>query len=69
MWLRAIALTGDSRTSVVDDKGNFAPVNEIGEAVEISAIQGKIPRDFPQGIYLRAGKIALISAMKSYICA
>ncbi|WOK97227.1 hypothetical protein Cni_G05935 [Canna indica] len=36
-------------------EGNFAPVNEIGEAVEISAIEGMIPKDFPQGIYLRAG--------------
>ncbi|XP_074592396.1 carotenoid 9,10(9',10')-cleavage dioxygenase 1-like [Curcuma longa] len=35
--------------------GNFAPVAEIGEAVQVSAIEGVIPEGFPQGIYLRNG--------------
>ncbi|XP_042397470.1 carotenoid 9,10(9',10')-cleavage dioxygenase 1-like [Zingiber officinale] len=37
--------------------GNFAPVAEIGEAVQVSAIEGGIPEGFPQGIYLRNGMI------------
>ncbi|KAK9130625.1 hypothetical protein Sjap_011112 [Stephania japonica] len=35
-------------------QGNFAPVDEIGEAVVISNIEGQIPMDFPEGI--RFGK-------------
>lgn len=36
-------------------QGNFAPVDEIGEAVQVSAIEGGIPEGFPEGIYLRNG--------------
>ncbi|KAM3399237.1 hypothetical protein P3S68_002753 [Capsicum galapagoense] len=30
-------------------KSNFAPVEEIGEAVTVTEIEGKIPDDFPEG--------------------
>ncbi|KAL6006139.1 hypothetical protein ACLOJK_040185 [Asimina triloba] len=38
-------------------QGNFAPVDEIGEAIVISSIEGEIPEDFPEG--LRFGKLNL----------
>jgi carotenoid cleavage dioxygenase len=33
----------------------LAPVEEIGEAVNVSAIEGEIPVDFPEGVYIRNG--------------
>lgn len=36
-------------------QSNFAPVDEIGEAVEIYQIEGAIPEDFPEGVYIRNG--------------
>ncbi|KAL4194118.1 hypothetical protein AMTRI_Chr05g67090 [Amborella trichopoda] len=36
-------------------QGNFAPVEEIGEAVKISCIEGEIPMGFPEGVYIRNG--------------
>ncbi|RWW01908.1 hypothetical protein GW17_00035032 [Ensete ventricosum] len=36
-------------------QGNFAPVDEVGEALQLSVTDGEIPDDFPQGIYLRTG--------------
>ena len=36
-------------------QSNFAPVEEIGEAVKITSIEGEIPNDFPEGIYIRNG--------------
>ncbi|KAK9170351.1 hypothetical protein Syun_002491 [Stephania yunnanensis] len=36
-------------------QGNFAPVDEIGEAVVISNIEGQIPMNFPEGVYIRNG--------------
>ncbi|KAK1289617.1 hypothetical protein QJS10_CPB18g01070 [Acorus calamus] len=35
--------------------GNYAPVDEIDEAIMLSDIEGEIPKDFPQGIYMRTG--------------
>ena len=34
---------------------NFAPVEEIGGLVEVTCIEGQIPADFPEGVYLRNG--------------
>lgn len=34
---------------------NFAPVSELGEAIKVDNIEGKIPDDFPVGVYVRNG--------------
>ncbi|GLT25466.1 hypothetical protein SLA2020_005920 [Shorea laevis] len=36
-------------------QSNFAPVNELREAVTVTSIEGEIPDDFPEGIYIRNG--------------
>ncbi|KAF8400856.1 hypothetical protein HHK36_014159 [Tetracentron sinense] len=48
-------------------QSNFAPVEEIGEAVQITTIEGKIPADFPEGIYIRNGSNPLFGDLKSTI--
>ncbi|KAJ1289263.1 hypothetical protein BS78_02G150900 [Paspalum vaginatum] len=44
---------------------NFAPVDEIGEAIEIPLIEGAIPEDFPEGVYIRNGSNPLFGALHS----
>ncbi|GKV44875.1 hypothetical protein SLEP1_g52016 [Rubroshorea leprosula] len=34
---------------------NFAPVDELEEAVVVTNIEGEIPNDFPEGVYIRNG--------------
>ncbi|XP_048133966.1 carotenoid 9,10(9',10')-cleavage dioxygenase 1-like [Rhodamnia argentea] len=34
---------------------NFAPVQEIGEAVEVACLEGQLPADFPEGVFIRNG--------------
>ncbi|KAM3302775.1 hypothetical protein P3S67_013805 [Capsicum chacoense] len=46
-------------------QSNFAPVEEIGEAVRVTEIQGKIPDDFPEGVYIRNGSNPLFGGLKS----
>lgn len=36
-------------------QSNFAPVEELGEAILLNSIQGRIPNDFPEGVYIRNG--------------
>ena len=36
-------------------QSNFAPVDEVGEGIEIYQIEGAIPEDFPEGVYIRNG--------------
>ncbi|XP_071704210.1 carotenoid 9,10(9',10')-cleavage dioxygenase 1-like [Rutidosis leptorrhynchoides] len=43
---------------------NFAPVEEIGEHVEVDYYQGEIPEDFPEGIYVRNGPNPLFGGLK-----
>lgn len=43
-------------------QGNFAPVDEIGEAVLLTSIEGDIPRDFPDGVYIRNGGFRSMSS-------
>ena len=43
-------------------QGNFAPVDEVGEALQLSVMDGEIPDDFPEGIYFRTG------ASASHLC-
>ncbi|KAK1290367.1 Carotenoid 9,10(9',10')-cleavage dioxygenase [Acorus calamus] len=48
----------DSTSKFVDTPefpANYASVDEIGEAVMLSDIEGEVPKDFPEGIYLRTG--------------
>ncbi|KAK3030416.1 hypothetical protein RJ639_037545 [Escallonia herrerae] len=33
---------------------NFAPVEEIGDPVEVDCVEGAIPADFPEGVYVRS---------------
>ncbi|KAL7112161.1 hypothetical protein ACP275_05G134700 [Erythranthe tilingii] len=46
---------------------NFAPVDEIGEAVGVSTIEGCIPDEFPQGVFVRNGANPIHGALKSAI--
>ncbi|MCH95298.1 carotenoid 910(9'10')-cleavage dioxygenase 1-like, partial [Trifolium medium] len=34
---------------------NFAPVEELGESILVTCIQGRIPTDFTEGVYIRNG--------------
>ncbi|KAK6927363.1 Carotenoid oxygenase [Dillenia turbinata] len=44
---------------------NFAPVKEVGEAVKVACTEGKIPEDFPEGIYVRNGPNPLFGGLKA----
>ncbi|CAN4076334.1 unnamed protein product [Withania somnifera] len=46
-------------------KSNFAPVEEIGEAVRVTTTEGTIPDDFPEGVYIRNGSNPLFGGLKS----
>ncbi|PHT35222.1 hypothetical protein CQW23_27022, partial [Capsicum baccatum] len=50
---------------LLPSQSNFAPVEEIGEAVRVTEIQGKIPHDFPEGVYIRNGSNPLFGGLKS----
>ncbi|XP_047329642.1 carotenoid 9,10(9',10')-cleavage dioxygenase 1-like [Impatiens glandulifera] len=44
---------------------NFVPVEEIGGPVEVSCDEGRIPIDFPEGVYIRNGSNPLFGGLKS----
>ncbi|KAJ0986072.1 hypothetical protein J5N97_004428 [Dioscorea zingiberensis] len=46
---------------------NFAPVDEIGEEKTVTNIEGEIPADFPQGIYIRNGPNPLFGTLQSTV--
>ncbi|KAG6389428.1 hypothetical protein SASPL_150896 [Salvia splendens] len=47
-------------------QSNFAPVEEIGEAVDVAeSINGRIPDGFPAGVYIRNGPNPLFGGLKS----
>ncbi|CAN0907179.1 Carotenoid 9,10(9',10')-cleavage dioxygenase 1 [Linum grandiflorum] len=50
---------------LLPSQSNFAPVDELKEAVRISDIEGDIPDDFPQGVYIRNGPNPLFGGLKS----
>ncbi|KAM3201759.1 hypothetical protein P3L10_029383 [Capsicum annuum] len=50
---------------LLPSQSNFAPVEEIGEAVRVTEIQAKIPDDFPEGVYIRNGSNPLFGGLKS----
>lgn len=50
---------------LLPSQGNFAPVSELGEAVNVDGIEGTIPDDFPSGVYIRNGPNPLFGGPKS----
>nr|XP_033512251.1 carotenoid 9,10(9',10')-cleavage dioxygenase 1-like isoform X2 [Nicotiana tomentosiformis] len=50
---------------LLPSQSNFAPVEEIGEAVLVTTVEGKIPDDFPEGVYIRNGSNPLFGGLKS----
>ncbi|GAU14224.1 hypothetical protein TSUD_307840 [Trifolium subterraneum] len=40
---------------LLPSKSNFAPVEELGEAILVTCIQGRIPAHFTEGVYIRNG--------------
>ncbi|XP_076959741.1 carotenoid 9,10(9',10')-cleavage dioxygenase 1-like [Bidens hawaiensis] len=46
-------------------QSNFGPVEEVGEAIYISDVQGTIPSYFPEGVYIRNGPNPLFGGFKS----
>nr|GMD08035.1 carotenoid 9,10(9',10')-cleavage dioxygenase 1-like [Ipomoea batatas] len=45
-------------------QANFAPVEEREEAIVVYNIQGIIPHDFPEGVYLRNGANPIFGGLK-----
>nr|GMD41436.1 carotenoid 9,10(9',10')-cleavage dioxygenase 1-like [Ipomoea batatas] len=45
-------------------QANFAPVEEMEKAITIYNIQGIIPHDFPEGVYLRNGANPIFGGLK-----
>ncbi|XP_011005228.1 PREDICTED: carotenoid 9,10(9',10')-cleavage dioxygenase 1-like [Populus euphratica] len=52
---------------LLPSQSNLAPVEEIGEAVNVNAIEGEIPVDFPEGVYIRNGSNPLFGGLKSTV--
>ncbi|OWM86606.1 hypothetical protein CDL15_Pgr015641 [Punica granatum] len=52
---------------LLPSQSNFLPVEELGKPVLISSIdiEGKIPDDFPEGVYIRNGPNPLFGGLKS----
>ncbi|PNS92570.3 hypothetical protein POPTR_018G042650v4 [Populus trichocarpa] len=52
---------------LLPSQSNLAPVEEIGEAVNVNSIEGEIPVDFPEGVYIRNGSNPLFGGLKSTV--
>ncbi|CAK7353226.1 unnamed protein product [Dovyalis caffra] len=50
---------------VLPSQSNFGPVDELNEPFVITSIEGKIPDDFPEGVYIRNGPNPLFGGLKS----
>ncbi|XP_014500682.1 carotenoid 9,10(9',10')-cleavage dioxygenase isoform X2 [Vigna radiata var. radiata] len=50
---------------LLPSQSNFAPVEELGEAILVTSIQGSIPDDFPEGVYIRNGPNPVFGGLKS----
>ncbi|KAI5556447.1 hypothetical protein BDE02_18G036200 [Populus trichocarpa] len=50
---------------VLPSQSNFAPVDELNERLAITSIEGKVPYDFPEGVYIRNGPNPLFGGLKS----
>ncbi|CAI9093524.1 OLC1v1029037C2 [Oldenlandia corymbosa var. corymbosa] len=46
---------------------NFGPVEELKEAVHLAEVEGKIPDDFPEGVYVRNGPNPLFGGHKTAV--
>ncbi|BFG18557.1 hypothetical protein CerSpe_048310 [Prunus speciosa] len=46
---------------------NFAPVEEIGDLVEVVSTEGEIPADFAEGVFVRNGINPLFGGLKSAV--
>ncbi|XP_048133967.1 carotenoid 9,10(9',10')-cleavage dioxygenase 1-like [Rhodamnia argentea] len=46
---------------------NFAPVQEIGEAVEVACLEGDLPADFPEGVFVRNGPNPQFGCLQSIV--
>ncbi|KAL8109879.1 carotenoid 9,10(9',10')-cleavage dioxygenase 1-like [Apium graveolens] len=51
----------------LETQRNFAPVEEIGNKVLVSNVEGAIPCDFPDGVYVRNGPNPLFGGLKSTV--
>ncbi|EOY29733.1 hypothetical protein QUC31_020619 [Theobroma cacao] len=52
---------------LLPSQSNFAPVDELKEAVRVTNIQGEIPDVFPEGVYIRNGPNPIFGALTSTI--
>ncbi|XP_051151594.1 carotenoid 9,10(9',10')-cleavage dioxygenase 1-like isoform X2 [Andrographis paniculata] len=52
---------------LLPSQSNFAPVEEAGEAVQVSIVEGAIPDEFPEGVYIRNGANPLYGGLKSAV--
>ncbi|XP_021276993.1 carotenoid 9,10(9',10')-cleavage dioxygenase-like isoform X2 [Herrania umbratica] len=50
---------------LLPSQSNFAPIDELKEAVLVTSIDGEIPDGFPEGVYLRNGPNPLFGGLKS----
>ncbi|MBA0810606.1 hypothetical protein Gohar_002580, partial [Gossypium harknessii] len=50
---------------LLPSQSNFGPVDEMKEAVQVTNIQGEIPRDFAEGVYIRNGPNPIFGALTS----
>ncbi|PKA45714.1 Carotenoid 9,10(9',10')-cleavage dioxygenase 1 [Apostasia shenzhenica] len=51
---------------LLPSQSNFEPVEEIaGEAVVVGDLEGEIPDDFPEGVYIRNGSNPMFGALQS----
>ncbi|OMO61912.1 Carotenoid oxygenase [Corchorus capsularis] len=50
---------------LLPSQSNFAPVDELKQAVQVTNIQGEIPDDFLEGVYIRNGPNPLFGGLKS----
>ncbi|EOY29737.1 Carotenoid 9,10(9',10')-cleavage dioxygenase 1, putative isoform 2 [Theobroma cacao] len=50
---------------LLPSQSNFAPIDELKEAVLVTSIDGEIPDGFPEGVYLRIGPNPLFGGLKS----
>ncbi|XP_056166735.1 carotenoid 9,10(9',10')-cleavage dioxygenase 1-like [Syzygium oleosum] len=46
---------------------NFAPVQEIGEAVEVACLEGELPAGFPEGVFVRNGPNPQFGCLQSTV--
>eukprot|EP00258_Populus_trichocarpa_P043518 XP_024459537.1 carotenoid 9,10(9',10')-cleavage dioxygenase 1 [Populus trichocarpa] len=70
--LRLLDVFVDSMFEFVDQpllpsQSNFAPVDELKETVLVTNIEGKVPNDFPEGVYVRNGPNPLFGGLKSAV--